>query len=98
MTNQNGTREGRQEARPVHPKIPRLQDDLDDVYFRSSSSFRIGNRRWFDNGYVRAVLQEARPVHRLNYQALGASSSCKAKKKEVAAKHQNLVLDPPSFA
>ncbi|KAJ0084407.1 hypothetical protein Patl1_29387 [Pistacia atlantica] len=60
------------------------EDDLDEVYFSSSSSLRIGNRRWGDNGYVRAGRQEARPVHRLNLQDSGASSSRERKKKEVA--------------
>ncbi|XP_047322379.1 uncharacterized protein LOC124926229 [Impatiens glandulifera] len=38
-------------------------DDLDEVYYnnRSSTNLRIGNRRWGDNGYVRAGRQEARP-------------------------------------
>lgn len=60
------------------------EDDLDEVYFRSSSSLRIGNRRWGDNGYVRAGRQEARPVCRPNSQDVGASSSREPKKKEVA--------------
>ncbi|KAH7560733.1 hypothetical protein ACOSQ2_017168 [Xanthoceras sorbifolium] len=59
-------------------------DDLEEVYFSSSSSLRIGNRRWGDNGYVRAGRQEARPVHRPNSQDTGASSSREPKKKEVA--------------
>ena len=55
-------------------------DDLDDdVYYGSSSSVRIGNRRWGDNGFVRAGRQEARPVNRLD---AGASSSRESKKKE----------------
>ncbi|KAK9221232.1 hypothetical protein WN944_009658 [Citrus x changshan-huyou] len=60
------------------------EDDLDEVYFRSSSSLRIGNRRWGDNGYVRAGRQEARPVYCPNSQDVGASSSREPKKKEVA--------------
>jgi hypothetical protein len=35
-------------------------DDFDDYYFKSN--VRIGNRRWGDNGYVRAGRREARPV------------------------------------
>ena len=59
-------------------------DDLDEAYFRGSS-LRIGNRRWGDNGYVRAGRQEARPVNRSNSQNVAAaSSSCQQKKKEVA--------------
>lgn len=36
------------------------EDDFDDYYFKSN--VRIGNRRWGDNGYVRAGRREARPV------------------------------------
>ena len=36
------------------------EDDYDDDYFKSN--IRIGNRRWGDNGYVRAGRREARPV------------------------------------
>jgi hypothetical protein len=59
-------------------------DDLDDeVYYGGgSASVRIGNRRWGDNGYVRAGRQEARPVHRPSFQDSGASSSREPKKKE----------------
>nr|AFK37549.1 unknown [Lotus japonicus] len=63
-------------------------EDLDDAYYGGSSSFRIGNRRWGDNGYVRAGRQEARPVHRSNTDnsgaSSGASSSRQPKKKEAA--------------
>ncbi|KAJ8770917.1 hypothetical protein K2173_022089 [Erythroxylum novogranatense] len=59
------------------------EDDLDEVFFSRSSTLRIGNRRWGDNGYVRAGRQEARPVHRPNSQEAGASSS-REPKKEVA--------------
>lgn len=58
-------------------------DDMDEAYYGGSSSFRIGNRRWGDNGYVRAGRQEARPVHhRPNFQDSGASSSREPRKKE----------------
>ncbi|XP_047148155.1 uncharacterized protein LOC124820492 [Vigna umbellata] len=63
-----------------------VDDDMDEAYYGGSSSFRIGNRRWGDNGYVRAGRQEARPVNRANFQdsgATGASSSREPKKKEV---------------
>lgn len=63
-------------------------DDLDEVYYRGSS-IRIGNRRWGDNGYVRAGRQEARPVNQpSNPQnaAAAASSSRQQKKKEAVAK------------
>jgi hypothetical protein len=51
------------------------EDDLDEVYFSSSATLCIGNRRWGDNGYVRAGRQEARPVSRSNFQDSGAGSS-----------------------
>lgn len=60
------------------------EEDLDDVYFGSSSSLRIGNRRWGDNGYVRGGRQEARPIHRLNIQDSGAGPSHQPKRKETA--------------
>ncbi|KAJ6670960.1 RING/U-BOX SUPERFAMILY PROTEIN [Salix viminalis] len=60
------------------------EDDLDEVYLSSSSSLRIGNRRWGNNGYVRAGHQEARPVHRSNFEDSGAGSSREPKKKEAA--------------
>ncbi|KAH9610135.1 hypothetical protein KSS87_004782 [Heliosperma pusillum] len=56
-------------------------DDLDDVYFHNSTELRIGNRRWGDNGYIRAGRQEARPAHRSNPQDPGASSSRQCKQK-----------------
>ncbi|PON75756.1 Cdk-activating kinase assembly factor [Parasponia andersonii] len=55
-------------------------DDLEEVYFSSSSSIRIGNRRWGDNGYVSAGRKEARPVHRSNFQDSGAGTSRQPKK------------------
>ncbi|XP_047982351.1 uncharacterized protein LOC125223312 isoform X1 [Salvia hispanica] len=58
------------------------EEDLDDVYLDSSSSLRIGNRRWGGNGFVRAGRQEARPVHRPNVQDSGAGPSRRAEKKE----------------
>lgn len=60
------------------------EDDLDEVYMGTSSHLRIGNRRWGDNGYVRAGRQEARPVPRPNLEASGAGSSSEPKKKEAA--------------
>lgn len=60
-------------------------DDLDEVYLERSSSLRIGNRRWGDNGYVRAGRQEARPArpfYRPNVQDSGAGSSHEPRKKE----------------
>ncbi|KAK7400923.1 hypothetical protein VNO78_12232 [Psophocarpus tetragonolobus] len=60
-------------------------DDDDDmaVYYATVPNLRvIGNRRWGDNGYVRAGRQEARPVHRPNFQDSVASSSREPKNKE----------------
>nr|TKS07839.1 hypothetical protein D5086_0000108790 [Populus alba] len=57
-------------------------DDLDEVHLSSSSNLRIGNRRWGDNGYVRAGHQEARPVHQADFKDSGAGTSREPKKKE----------------
>ncbi|XP_073023718.1 uncharacterized protein [Primulina eburnea] len=62
------------------------EEDLDDVYLSSSSSLRIGNRRWGDNGFVRSGRQEARPVYHPNIQNAGAGSSRQPKKKETDSK------------
>ncbi|KAJ0959850.1 hypothetical protein J5N97_000450 [Dioscorea zingiberensis] len=60
-------------------------DNLDEAYyFRSSSNIRVGNRRWGDNGYVRAGRQEARPVVRQPIVDSGAGPSQVPKKKEAA--------------
>ncbi|KAJ4823458.1 hypothetical protein Tsubulata_019690 [Turnera subulata] len=60
-------------------------DDLDEAYMSSSSHLRIGNRRWGDNGYVRAGRQEARPVHRPPMEDSGAGSSREPKKEAASA-------------
>lgn len=60
-------------------------EDLDEVYLESSSSLRIGNRRWGDNGYVRAGRLEARParpVFRQGVHDSGAGSSREPRKQE----------------
>ncbi|KAK4419624.1 hypothetical protein Salat_2375300 [Sesamum alatum] len=62
------------------------EDDPDEVYLGSSSSLRIGNRRWGDNGYVRAGRQEARPTVRPPVLDPGAGPSHQHKKKETPAK------------
>lgn len=62
------------------------EDDLDEVYLGSSPSLRIGNRRWGDNGYVRAGRQEARPIVRPSVLDAGAGPSHQRKKKETPAK------------
>ena len=61
-------------------------DDLDEVYLSSSPSLRIGNRRWGDNGYVRAGRQEARPVYQADFKDSGAGSSSEPNKKKEASK------------
>ena len=70
------------------------EDDLDDLYYKNSSSIRIGNRRWGPNGYIRAGHQEARPVYRLDAQNSGASSSRASKnleaKKDTKGHAQNV--------
>ena len=59
------------------------EEDLDDDYFHNSSSIRISNRRWGDNGYIRAGRQEAKPVHKPNPSDSAAGSSRHRKHKEV---------------
>ncbi|CAI9781307.1 unnamed protein product [Fraxinus pennsylvanica] len=61
------------------------EDADEDIFLGSSSSLRIGNRRWGDNGYVRGGRQEARPISRPNFQDSGAGPSRQPKKKEAAA-------------
>ncbi|KAK6141524.1 hypothetical protein DH2020_024734 [Rehmannia glutinosa] len=56
------------------------EEDVDEFYFCSSSSLRIGNRRWGDNGYVRAGRQEARPIRRPCAQDSDAGPSRQPKK------------------
>ncbi|XP_042483576.1 uncharacterized protein LOC122063955 [Macadamia integrifolia] len=56
-------------------------EDLEAAYY-TSTNLRIGNRRWGDNGYVRAGRKEARPVHR-EFQDHDAGPSRGPKKKEV---------------
>ncbi|KAL7151923.1 hypothetical protein ABFS83_04G064000 [Erythranthe nasuta] len=58
------------------------EEDLNEFYFNSSSSLRIGNRRWGDNGYVRTGRQEARPAHHPHVQDSGVGPSRQPKKKE----------------
>ncbi|RAL43163.1 hypothetical protein DM860_009945 [Cuscuta australis] len=58
------------------------EDDLDEAYLCSSSGVRLGNRRWGDNGYVRAGRQEVRPANRPNYRDSDAGPSRLAQKKE----------------
>lgn len=57
------------------------EEDLDEFYLGSSSTLRIGNRRWGDNGYVSAGRQQARPA-----QYSGPGPSRQPKKKETPTK------------
>ncbi|KAL7227264.1 hypothetical protein ACSBR1_022174 [Camellia fascicularis] len=74
------------EGEAYYPYEDDDEEDLDEAYFNRSSSLRIGNRRWGDNGYVRGGRQEARPVHRPNPHNSSAGPSREPKKKEVAVK------------
>ncbi|XP_027181189.1 uncharacterized protein LOC113779701 [Coffea eugenioides] len=65
------------------------EEEMDEIYFGGSSSIRIGNRRWGDNGYVRAGRQEARPIPRPNTQESGAGPSRQPRKKETAAARES---------
>lgn len=61
--------------------------DIDeDDYFNAPLGPWIGNRRWGENGYVRAGRREARPVHQPNANSgsSGSSSSRQSKGKETA--------------
>ncbi|CAI0541872.1 unnamed protein product [Linum tenue] len=65
------------------------EDDIDEAAYYSSGSsssssvIRIGNRRWGDNGYVRAGRLEARPVHhRPNAQDSGGAGSSSSSSRE----------------
>ncbi|KAL6010082.1 hypothetical protein ACLOJK_000513 [Asimina triloba] len=61
------------------------EDDLEDeTYFDSSSSVRIGNRRWGDNGYIQAGRKEARPVYQDRFQDASAGSSRGPRNKEAS--------------
>ncbi|KAM7497079.1 hypothetical protein LguiA_021493 [Lonicera macranthoides] len=62
------------------------EDDLDEVYLSRSTDLRIGNRRWGDNGYVRAGRQEARPVRPHVHDSGGAGPSREARAKETVPK------------
>jgi len=75
---------------PEYEEEDEDDDDLDEFYMQGSS-LRLGNRRWGDNGFVRAGRQEARPVQHKNQggQASGSepasSSSCEPKEKTSSA-------------
>ncbi|KAH6810741.1 hypothetical protein C2S51_024503 [Perilla frutescens var. frutescens] len=62
------------------------EEDPDEFYIGRSLSLRIGNRRWGDNGFVRAGRQEARPTHCSSIHDSGAGPSRQPKTKESPAK------------
>lgn len=55
------------------------EDELNEMYLHRSPNLRIGNRRWGDNGYVRAGRQEARPVVSRQHSSAGPSHERKSK-------------------
>ncbi|KAL5994648.1 hypothetical protein ACLOJK_024701 [Asimina triloba] len=59
-------------------------DDLEENYFGGSSSIRIGNRRWGDNGYIRAGRKEAKPIVRERLQHPSAGTSRGSRHKETS--------------
>ncbi|KAK4741968.1 hypothetical protein SAY87_025556 [Trapa incisa] len=70
-----------------------LEDGVDDLldeddYFSMPSGVRICNRRWGENGYVRAGRREARPIHHSNRSNSGSSGSSSSRQqpkgKEIA--------------
>ncbi|CAK8565348.1 unnamed protein product [Lathyrus sativus] len=73
-----------QEIEDYYNQYEEADVDLDDdeAYYGASANVRLGNRRWGDNGFVRAGRQEARPVNRPSFNDSGASSSREPKKKE----------------
>ncbi|KAK8929031.1 hypothetical protein KSP39_PZI017558 [Platanthera zijinensis] len=61
-------------------------DEEDESYFtRNSSGIRIGNRRWGDNGFVRAGRKEARPLNRPVTSHFEAGPSRQSKKEEASS-------------
>jgi hypothetical protein len=73
-------------------EIEEDEEDLESYYMRgNSSTIRIGNRRWGDNGYVRAGRKEAQPITQHLYidddcdvgppRLYSSSSSCSGRKK-----------------
>ncbi|CAH9115473.1 unnamed protein product [Cuscuta epithymum] len=64
------------------------EDDLNESYLGNSSSVRIGNRRWGDNGYVRAGRLEARPGPSPSRNPIGRRAKRALKREAAAAKHQ----------
>lgn len=58
------------------------EEELNEMYLHRSPYLRIGNRRWGDNGYVRAGRQEARPIVPHQQSEAGPSRERKKKEKE----------------
>ncbi|XP_004228498.1 uncharacterized protein [Solanum lycopersicum] len=59
-------------------------EELEDFHVTSSPSLRISNRRWGNNGYVRAGRQEASPAHPPSSHDSSAGSSRQTTKNETA--------------
>ncbi|VVB14268.1 unnamed protein product [Arabis nemorensis] len=72
----------------IPPEYEEEEDDeeLEEFYMHGAGP-RLANRRWGDNGFVRAGRQEARPVQPKNRggQASGSSSSSEPKEKTSSA-------------
>ncbi|XP_042446744.1 uncharacterized protein LOC122031706 isoform X2 [Zingiber officinale] len=60
--------------------------ELDESYYISRASIRIGNRRWGGNGYVSTGRKEARPVVRQCHDDAADAGPSHGLKKEVVSK------------
>ncbi|CAK9859902.1 unnamed protein product [Sphagnum jensenii] len=88
---------------PPVPEVEDLEDYheeddcFDEFYFKSN--VRIGNRRWGDNGYVRAGRREARPVGvRPRVAAVShpdEASTSSSSSRQIKAKEKESAKDPP---
>jgi hypothetical protein len=87
---------------PPVPEVEDLEDYheeddcFDEFYFKSN--VRIGNRRWGDNGFVRAGRREARPVG-VRPRAAAVSdpdeASTSSSSRQIKAKEKESAKDPP---
>ncbi|KFK25505.1 hypothetical protein AALP_AA8G123400 [Arabis alpina] len=61
----------------IPPEYEEEEEDDDEIeeFYMHGAGPRLGNRRWGDNGFVRAGRQEARPVHPKNRGGQAASAS-----------------------
>lgn len=78
-----------QNAVGEHDDYQYEEDVNEDEEYYYTSNLRLGNRRWGDNGYVRAGRREARPVVHQAHQivgqnAIGSTSSRPNKGKEIS--------------